>query len=341
MASSYPAPEELAALSLHSSWIGAPEPGDSFDPWAFDDRMATYRELMTATNRRQQFGDDNRRNPLWGLMFQHQWQFDTGRIGPDCRESRRIDPDAGWGFGNYTLSVVPWLGAVAAGVVPDRELTAAPATSRFEYIGGGTASNRIAPVSYVPGVAAWREYFTTAAGFEGGDDDPLRMKLWAAHKVCLDVASAALRTISAAPYSELELAFLQGWCRMVDYLWAAAWPTDFDFMSEYGLDVLPDQLLIDTTRDLPPRVRGNVRNVIGLAALSDRRYAVDLALWRRAMRTRSARQRVLPMLDAIFDPSLHNAGDILRLLGYLARPGSSSATTGSYRPGRRHHQFFE
>lgn len=320
MAPSYPAPAELSALSLWSSWTGAPEPGDSFDPWAFDDRIATYRELVTATNRREQFGADNRRNPLWGLMFQHQWQFDTDRLGLDCGTTRRIDPDAGWGFGNYTLSVVPWLGAVAAGVVPDRDLAPAPTDSRFEYIGGGTAATRIVPAAYVPGVEAWRDYFAAVDDFEGGDDEPLRMKLWAAHKVCLDVASAALRTISPAPYSQLELAFLQGWCRMVDYLWAAAWPTDFDFMSEHGLDVLPDQLLLDTTRDLPPRVRGNVRNVIGLATLSDRRYAFNLALWRRAMRTRSARQRVLPMLDAIFNPGLDNAGDILRLLGYLARP---------------------
>jgi len=320
MARSYPAPAELSELSLQSSWAGAPDPADTFDPWAFDDRMATYRELLTATNSWQQFGIDNRRNPLWGLMFQHQWQFDTDRLGLDCRKTRRIDPDAGWGFGNYTLSVVPWLGAVAAGVVPDRDLAAAPADGRFEYIGGGTTSVRIVPPVYEPGVAAWRDYFAAVNGFDGGDDEPLRMKLWAAHKVCLDVASAKLRSISPAPYSDLELMFLQGWCRMVDYLWAAAWPTDFDFMSEYGLDVLPDQLLVDSTRGLPPRVRGNVRNVIGLADLPDRRYRFNLALWRRAMRTRSARRRVLPMLDAIFNPSMDNAGDILRLLGYLARP---------------------
>ncbi|MFL6141301.1 MAG: hypothetical protein ACJ72N_05430 [Labedaea sp.] len=43
----------------------------------------------------------------------------------------RIDPDAPWGYGNYTLSVVPYLGAVAAGVVPELPVAAPPARSRF------------------------------------------------------------------------------------------------------------------------------------------------------------------------------------------------------------------
>lgn len=39
--------------------------------------MAVYRVLIECTNRGGRFGADNRRNPLWGLMFQHQWQMRT------------------------------------------------------------------------------------------------------------------------------------------------------------------------------------------------------------------------------------------------------------------------
>lgn len=90
--------------------------------------------------------------------------------------------------------------------------------------------------------------------------------VWKAHKTCLDVVAQRVAGIDPAPYSALELSFLRGWCRMVDYLWVAAWPTDFDFMTANGVEVLPERLLQadDDLHDMPPRVRRNVRNIIKL-----------------------------------------------------------------------------
>src|SRR5687768_13689952 len=136
MGSVVPHPAELGELDMFETWVAAEELRDRFDPFDFHQRMAAYRRLIDATNRSGLFGADNRHNPLWGLMFQHQWQFRTGRLGPTSRETGRIDPDAAWGYGNYTLAVIPWLGAVSAGVVPDLPIESPLTASRFRYVRG-------------------------------------------------------------------------------------------------------------------------------------------------------------------------------------------------------------
>lgn len=330
----HPHPAELAGFDLHRSWTGAPQPGDRFDPFVVAQRMAAYRELIEQTNRGGLFGADNRRNPLWGLVFQLQWQSRTGRLGPGSRAEGRIDPRAPWGYGNYLLCVVPWLGAVEAGTVPDRTLAGPADPGRFTYPGGGSRETRHVPAALRPGVADWRAYFErVAATPPGGDDEPLRSALWKAHKSCLDLAAAQLALADPGALPEAEAQFLRGWCRMVDFLWAAAWRTDFDSMTDHGLDVLPERLLgpddpPGAAGDLPRKVRRNVRTVLRLARTPDRRYAVDLWLWRRAMRTREARDRVLPLLDAVFDPRRDNRAERLRLLGHLLRLRSAGRAPG-------------
>jgi hypothetical protein len=308
-------PAELSDFDLYEIWTGAGELTDRLDPFRFEHRMAAYRSMIEATNVGGLFGADNRRNPLWAWLFQLQWQCRTGRLGPT---DGRIDPDAAWGYGNYTLSVIPWLGAVAAGMVPRFTIVDAPAGARFRYVRGGVVPDELAR-----GVEDWRRFFEQVGNSPATADlEPIRISLWRAHKTCLDVVATAIADIDPAPYAPLELTFLRGWCRMVDYLGAAAWRTDFDFMTEYGLDVLPECLL-ERQADigaLPDRIRRNVTNVVRLAGTSRRRYALNLWLWRRIMRTRAARDDVLALLDGLFNPNSNNAAARRRMLGYLLRP---------------------
>ena len=308
-------PKELTGLDLYEVWTNASELTEQFDPFRFEHRVAAYRAMIEATGASGLFGVDNRRNPLWALLFQLHWQRRTGRLGPT---DGRIDPDAAWGYGNYTLSVVPWLGAVAAGVLPRLEIADAPTSSRFRYVRGGVVPDELAR-----GVADWRDFFAMVRDSPAPTDlEPFRLALWKAHKTCLDVVAVAIADIAPAPYSALELTFLRGWCRMVDYLAVAAWPTDFDATIGHGLDILPESLLERHAdlRTLPGRVRRNVANVVRLAGTSPRRYALNLWLWRRIMRTRAARDDVLAMLGALFDPRPENAAARRRMLGHLLRP---------------------
>jgi hypothetical protein len=305
-------PEELADLDLHEAWTGAAELTARFDPFLFTHRMAAYRSMVDATGASGLFGADNRHNPLWGLVFQLHWQSSTGRLGS---VEGRIDPDAAWGYGNYTLNVIPWLGAVEAGVVPRLEIADPPGESRFRYVRGG-----VVPAELARGVADWRSFFTLVRS-SPADAELVRLALWKAHKTCLDVVVPAIADIAPPPYAPLELTFLRGWCRMVDYLWASAWPTAFDPTIRHGLDVLPERLLERHAdlRTLPDKVRRNVANVIRLADMSPRRYALNLWLWRRIMRTRPARDDVVVLLDALFNPKPENAAARRRMLGYLLR----------------------
>lgn len=311
-------PEELAELDLYAVWTGAGELTERFDPFRFEQRMAAYRSLLGATGAGGLFGTDNRLNPLWAWLFQLQWQCRTGRLGATTHTDGRIDPDAAWGYGNYTLSVIPWLGAAEAGVVPPLEIADAPGPSRFRYVRGGVVPDELAPA-----VRDWRGFFVLVRDSPAVTDlEPFRRALWKAHKSCLDVVVTAIAGIDPAPYAPLELTFLRGWCRMVDYLGAAAWRTDFDFTTRYGLDVLPERLLERHAdlRTLPDKVRRNVVDVVRLAGASPRRHAVNLWLWRRIMRTRPARDDVLALLDAMFAPTPANAATRRRLLRYLLRP---------------------
>jgi len=71
-------PAELEGLDVAELWRRLEPLEGRFDPFSFPQRMASYRGLIDATNRRAQFGADNRRNPLWGLVFQHHWQYRSG-----------------------------------------------------------------------------------------------------------------------------------------------------------------------------------------------------------------------------------------------------------------------
>eukprot|EP01035_Chromulina_nebulosa_P017478 gene17478-23030_t len=60
---------------------------------------------------------DNSKNILWGLPLQHSWQYVTGRLFSSDNDTT-IDVKAWWGDMNYYLSIIPYLGAVKAALLP-------------------------------------------------------------------------------------------------------------------------------------------------------------------------------------------------------------------------------
>ncbi|HKJ11767.1 MAG TPA: Leg1-related protein [Ornithinimicrobium sp.] len=319
-------PQELTDLDLHREWVAGHELPATFDPFRWTHRVAAYRALLAATNTSEAFGPDNRRNPLWGLIFQLHWQLRTGRLGAAAHARDTIDPDSAWGYGNYTLCVLPWLGAERAGLVSPRTIADPPTSSRFRYVRAGRV-----PAELDAGVEGWREFFVDLAQLEhtraigptaGEGDEQLRMAMWRAHKSCLDVVAARSSRDVPGPLPQTELDFLRGWCRMVDFLWAAAFPTDFEFTVAHGLDVLPERVLSgpETATQLPERAAGTTANVLGLAKAGPWRTRVSLWLWRRAMRTAQARSDVLTLLDAAFHRRADNAATRARLLWLVVAP---------------------
>lgn len=314
-------PSALFEQDLGRSWQAASIDGNRLDPFLFSNRIFAYKMMIEATNTDLIFGADNASNPLWGLAYQLQWQYSSGRLGENM-PTDRIDPDSPWAYGNFTLSIIPFLGAVAAGVVPDLSIAEPDTACRFEYAYGPDSQSRQVPLDLLPAISDWQSYFELVSSAQPGSDlEYLRMALWKAHKTCLDLVADTIKPIEAAIYSPLEIKFLKGWCRMVDFLWAAAWKTDHDSTIRSGIDVLPHRPLTaadaeNDFRDFSANARDNVRSVLDLADLSNFKHEFGLRLWKRAMRTRKARDEVEDLLSVSFDENAPFR-QRMRLLKYM------------------------
>jgi hypothetical protein len=89
--------------------------------------------------------------------------------------------------------------------------------------------------------------------------------------------------------------------------------------------VLPERILTDddvpgSVQDMSRQVNSNLKSILGLVGLPAWRFNLNRFLWRRAMRTRAARDEVLPMLDATFNPSPRNVKERRRLLRSMLAP---------------------
>jgi hypothetical protein len=316
--------ERLATLPLYQVWSTLPELHDTIDPFSFDQRLAVYKLLIEITNRNGAFGPDNEFNLFWGYSFQVHWQWYSGRLRLAHTPPERIDPNSVWGYGNYSLSIVPLVAAMQAGIVSNMEILPPYTESAFEYISGGRADNPFQiPAVFADAVRAWKAFFERIDGIKPGSDlEPLRFELWRVHHRSLLAAEHALNSIGLKYCPRSELDFLTGWTRMVDFLGTAAWRTDLLFMLENGLGVLPERMLTDedipgNINDMDKEVNSNIKSIIGLTRQPKLRFNFNLWLWKRAMRTREARDDVWAMLGATFNPSPQNASERRKLLRYI------------------------
>ncbi len=316
-------PSALSKMEFGPTWLALPTLGDSLDPFDFYQRMAAYKRLIDDSDAEGIFGAENQLNFFWGYVVQLYWQWTTGRLTTPQTPPNRIDLDSMWGYGNYTLCIVPLVGAMRAGVTPQMQILPPDQAGQAEYIsGGGKAGAFVIPQAMRGAVEAWERFFHQLKTLHAGDDlEPLRFTLWEVHGESLGASTDTYDRL-ASQYSKNEVDFFKGWIRMVDFLGSAAWRTDLEYMGANGRDVLPLRLLTDAdipgqTPDMTPAVNANVSSVIGLTRQSQWRFNVNLWLWKRAMRTRQARDEVLVMLDATFAPSPENAKERRKLLWYM------------------------
>ncbi|MCC6804820.1 MAG: hypothetical protein IT319_18195 [Anaerolineae bacterium] len=314
--------ERLTRTAVNALWLALPTLTDSADPFIFEQRMAVYKLLIESMNNRGVFGAENEYNVFWGYVFQLEWQWRSGRLSLDDTPTGRIDPNSMWGYANYSLSVIPYIAAAQLGIAPAIELVPSYAGSAVDYPHGSAGAYSIPPLFEKP-LHEWRRFFEFVRQFEPGTDiEPVRRIQWDAHKSSLVTVEPGVFELGRRFSSPSERDFLLGWIRMVDFLGTAAWRTDLLYMLENGIGTLPERAL--TPQDVPgkvadmdERVNNNLKNIIGLTHQSTLRFAFNLYLWKRAMRTRQARDEVLPMLDATFNPSPKNARERRRLLRYM------------------------
>ncbi|HEY1559196.1 MAG TPA: Leg1-related protein [Kofleriaceae bacterium] len=283
----------LARVPFGDAWLAldSPRAGEMCDVLDVRVRLAMYRLLVESC---AGFGAHDERSPFWGYASQLAWQHRSGRLG-DPR-GFAIDAASWWGACNYALSVVPYAFAAELGRVPALRFAAVPESYRVVR-------------------AVWRDAF---AAMQAGDGDHARVALWRAHVASIAAACARHGADLAALPAE-EQRFARGWIRMVDLFGAAAIRTDLELLVQDS-GALPSRVLAaGDLADLPRAERSSARRVCALADRPSLRWRAELALWRRSMRSRSARAES-SQLFTLFLGHTRSVRGGLRALAYATLP---------------------
>lgn len=276
---SRPDPERLAKLPFGDSWLGLVDPADLAvcDPMDVRVRLGMYRLLVERVNPHGAFGTRDELSPFWGYASQLAWQHRSGRLGGTAYA---IANASWWGACNYALSVVPYIAAMQLGLVP-------------------ALGVRLDP-TYTPMLPAWHRALEAIVA-RRVDHDRVRVAVWRAHLASITLAvethDIAYRAMPAA-----ERRFARGWVRMVDIFAAAAVRTDLDKLVETGGGALPPRMLReeDALEGFHRYEQSTVKRVGMLADRPTWRWAVEMAVWRRIMRTARARSDAEQILASIF-----------------------------------------
>ncbi len=289
---------DISRAGFLRHWQGLPDLRQTgqCDAFVLDQRLALYKSMMAQTARDDITGPGQARHIFWGHGFQLYWQSRSGRLGSD---PQRINPAQWWGMMNFSLSVIPYLGAVQAGQAKPLAFAPPPGGEGglFDLRGG-------AKRPWQGMVDAWADWFSYLAEKASAHDmDTLRLRAWQAHLVCIDAAAALFANAFAAlPAPEQDFAL--GWICMVDFLGAAARPTDLPALD--GIDERPlAPFLLDNegaVQALPDNAAITTRAIMALGQMPQEKFAAQNRFWRRAMRRRAMREQSNEIIAALFAP---------------------------------------
>jgi Leg1 len=239
------------------------------NPASVRDRHELYRRLVAVKLAT--------RSPFWGFDQQLAWQHASGRLGGDD-----ISPTSWWGACNYALCIVPYVAAMDLDLVPREALDI---------------------TAYASAMPHWHGAFHRMTSLDDEADlEPLRFAIWKAHLASITIAvQRHARELALLPVAEQT--FARGWIRMVDLFGAAALRTDLDYLSTRPAS-LPNRILDGNFDDLPRYERSAARRIIALGERPEWRWPIELAVWKRMMRTRSARDQLDTVMIDVFGTSL-------------------------------------
>lgn len=244
-------------------------------------RLAMYRLLVERTG--------HERSPFWGYAAQLAWQAASERLGG----AEHIAPASWWGACNFALSAIPYAAAAEQKLV-------APAA--------------IDARGFEPALPLWHAALRALVATGTGDREPARFSLWRAHLASITLAVGRHADLHAA-LPATERAFANGWVRMVELFGAAALRTDLAYLAPLPPAELPSRVLgeRDDLADLSRHERAIVRRTIALGARPAWRWPIELAMWRRMMRTPGARASLDTVMGGLFGSSWRNR---VRVLAY-------------------------
>uniref|UniRef100_A0A663E6G0 Chromosome 6 open reading frame 58 n=1 Tax=Aquila chrysaetos chrysaetos TaxID=223781 RepID=A0A663E6G0_AQUCH len=211
--------------------------------WNYQERLGVYKNLLNSSAKYFiAFGSQNFGNILWGLPLQHGWQFRTGRLadpssvtscGYEDGDLLCISVRSWWSCMNYYLAVIPFLGAVEAGLFGQLQYV-------IEIL---PPEERRADFCYSVADCRSRHKAVSPATFSSFKlDDALRL-MWKAH--IASIAYALPKFQDSLKYlSDPEANFGEDWANAVDFIAATHFSTDFLTTNNFQA-FLPQRMLVE------------------------------------------------------------------------------------------------
>uniref|UniRef100_A0A8C6ZTH2 LEG1H protein n=1 Tax=Nothoprocta perdicaria TaxID=30464 RepID=A0A8C6ZTH2_NOTPE len=293
--------------SVPENLLDFPVEGDKIviNAWNYRERLGAYKTLLNASAKYfSPFGSQNFANILWGLALQHGWQFHTGRLadpssvtscGYQAGDLLCISIRSWWACMNYYLSMIPFLGAVEAGLFGELpyEIEIIPPEELREDFCYSVADCR----SRIPKLMdEWKAYFeipTTESSFSL--DDALH-HMWKAH-----VASIAHALPKLIYLSDPEANFGEDWANGVDFIAATHFSTDL-WNTHHFQAFLPQRMLVEGDvipfiHDFSPQQNKVLFSLSALYNTNKLTGGLLLKLWRKAMSTEAGRELGRKMIE--------------------------------------------
>ncbi|XP_064304695.1 LOW QUALITY PROTEIN: protein LEG1 homolog [Phalacrocorax carbo] len=297
--------------------------------WNYQERLGVYKNLLNSSAKYfTAFGSQNFGNILWGLPLQHGWQFRTGRLADPSSASSCgykdgdllcISVRSWWSCMNYYLAVIPFLGAVEAGLfgqLPYEIEILPPEEQRADFC-YSVADCR----SHVPKLMdEWKAYFeyllssehkaVTPATFSSFKlDDALRL-MWRAHVASIAYALPKFQD-SLKYLSDPEANFGEDWANAVDFIAATHFSTDFQTTNNFQA-FLPQRMLVEgdvlpSISDFSPQQNRVLLSLRALHKANQLTGGLLLKLWQKAMSTEAGRKIGRKLIEDLvssqkFDP---------------------------------------
>ncbi|KAM6367593.1 LOW QUALITY PROTEIN: protein LEG1 homolog [Alca torda] len=282
------------------------------NPWNYEERLGVYKNMLNSSAKYfTAFGSRNFGNILWGLPLQHGWQFRTGRLadpssvtscGYEDGDLLCISVRSWWSCMNYYLAVIPFLGAVEAGLFGQLqyEIEILPPEERRADFCYSVADCRSRNPNLMDEWKAYFEYLLSTAHRPGSPetfssfkmDDALHL-MWRAH--VSSIAYALPKFQDSLKYvSDPEANFGEDWANAVDFIAATHFSTDLQTTNEFQA-FLPQRMLTEgdvlpSISDFSPQQNRVLLSMRALHKANQLTGGLLLKLWQKAMSTEAGRK---------------------------------------------------
>ena len=195
------------------------------DPWVYLQRMGIFKLMVQNTKPYfNSWGYNNTGNLLWGLPLQFGWQKSSGRLrnmvdSLDCGSC--VSPNSWWADMNYFLSVLPFLGALNAGVFSPLKYPvyiAKPANVDENVKQKFCTSVQECLKNHGDVIRDWTEFFERVkVASSRSDQDATVALMWKAHTTSLLNGESDKLHFDSTPFNIAEFG------KLVKRVWISCW----------------------------------------------------------------------------------------------------------------------